>query len=105
MMVDMPPAPVAHAAVREITASSTAYTPCSSGTMTANGHKVRWGIVASNWHPFGTRIRLSRPVRGLSVFVVDDRIGHGTDLDIFFPNCRDGINYGRQVIRYRVVGR
>ena len=103
-MIDAPPVPVAHMAARTITAESTAYTPCSSGTVMADGTRVRWGSVASNWHPLGTRIRLTRRVNGRRVFTVRDRIGSGSQLDFFMPSCQAGIRYGRRVVRYRVMG-
>ena len=88
-----------------VVATSTAYSPCSSGSVMADGSHVRWGSVAQNGLRLGTRIRLTRPVHGRRVFTVRDRIGHGTQLDIFMPSCRAAVLYGRRRVVYRVLGR
>jgi 3D (Asp-Asp-Asp) domain-containing protein len=85
-------------------ASSTAYSPCSSGSTMADGTRTRWGSVASNWHALGTRIRLTRPILGRRLFIVRDRIGHGTQLDIWMPSCSGAVRYGRRAVSYVVVG-
>ena len=86
-------------------ASSTAYSPCSSGSTMADGTPTYWGAVASNRHPLGTLIRTRRPIHGKRWFRIRDRIGYGSDLDVFMPSCGDAIRYGRRTVRYRVTGR
>jgi len=81
-------------------AHSTAY--CLRGRM-ADGTYVRWGSVAMNRHPLGTLIWLTRPVNGRRYFRVRDRIGYGSELDIWMPSCSDARRYGRRVRYYRVV--
>lgn len=85
-----------------ITVQSTSYSPCSAGQTMADGTRVRLGSVASNRHPLGTRITLDRPVLGLRRFTVRDRIGYGTELDLWSPSCAFSIAYGRRTVSYRV---
>lgn len=75
------------------TTDSTMY--CLQGVM-ANGRYVHEGAVASNWHPLGTRLI----VNGRR-YVVEDRIGWGTHLDIWTSSCYRARAYGR--VRVRVV--
>lgn len=98
---------IALLAAATITATSTAYSPCSSGSIMSDGTRTRFGSVASNWHPLHTRIRLSRPVLGRRVFVVRDRIGdpRSSQLDIWMSSCSAAIRYGRRQVKYRVIGR
>lgn len=85
---------------------STAY--CLTGTM-ANGEGVHRGAVASNMHPLGTLLKFKRRVwvGGIKqrYFRVKDRIGHGSQLDVWLPSCGAAIVYGRQLRSYRVVYR
>lgn len=46
--------------------------------------------------PLGTRIMLDRPAFGRRVFTVEDRIGSGSELDIFNPSESACLAYGRQ---------
>jgi 3D (Asp-Asp-Asp) domain-containing protein len=88
-----------------IVATSTGYSPCSSGTPMANGEHTRWGSVAVNGLRLGTRIRLTRPVHGRRRFTVRDRGGMPSPMavDIFFPSCGAAVRYGRRTVRYRVL--
>jgi 3D (Asp-Asp-Asp) domain-containing protein len=88
-----------------IAATATAYSPCSSGATMADGTHTRWGSVANNQLPLGTRIRLARPVHGRRVFTVRDRGGmRGWNaVDIFMPDCRAAVRYGRRAIRFWVL--
>ncbi len=70
----------------------------------ADGSYVRAGSVASNRHPLGTRIRLvGVTFNGRRRFVVRDRIGHGSQLDIWTPSCAAAIGWGRRTVRYVVI--
>lgn len=84
---------------------STAYTPCSSGTIMADGTRTRLRSVANNFLPLGSKIRLvGRPgPYGLRIFYVRDRIGSGSQLDFWVPSCRDGILWGRRIVKFRVL--
>lgn len=96
---------IALAAAALITASSTAYSPCSSGTVMANGHRTHWGAVANNHLRLGTRIRFTRPIHGRRVFTVEDRGGMRgwMAVDVFMRDCRAAIRYGRRPARFRVL--
>jgi hypothetical protein len=88
-------------------ASSTSYCPGSSGAYMAHKHRhVYFGAAASNRHPFGTRIRLlGTSFLGRKTFTIEDRIGSGSDLDLWAPTCSASNAWGRRWIRYRVLGR
>jgi 3D (Asp-Asp-Asp) domain-containing protein len=83
-----------------IWASSTCY---SQGTITASGERVRVGIVAQNTLRFGTLIRLDHPAFGRRYYRVEDRVGSGSDLDIFNPSESACLQYGRRRVGYTVV--
>lgn len=70
------------------------------GTM-ASGKRVYAGAVAMNGVPFGTRYEvLSGPAAG-RVLTVEDRIGHGSQFDIWMSSgCS---SYGRRQITIRRV--
>jgi hypothetical protein len=83
-------------------AASTSY--CLNGRM-ADGTPTRPGSVAMNVHPLGTRIRLiDRLFMGRREFVVRDRIGSGSQLDFWAPDCGTSLWWGRRLVRYRVIG-
>jgi 3D (Asp-Asp-Asp) domain-containing protein len=81
------------------TVSSTCY---AQGGTTASGRQTFVGEVANNSLPLGTRIRLDRPVFGRREFVVLDRIGSGSELDIYEPSEATCLDYGRREIGFRV---
>lgn len=85
-------------------ADSTAYSPCSSGTITASGQPTRWGYVAQNTLPLGTWIELRHAILGSRRFRVMDRIGWGSSLDVWMPSCAAATSYGRRVVHSRVLG-
>jgi len=63
--------------------------------ITASGSFVREGIVAANFLPFGTKIRI--PVLfGDEVFVVEDRMNPRKrhQIDVWFPSKQEAINSG-----------
>jgi 3D (Asp-Asp-Asp) domain-containing protein len=82
------------------TVTSTCY---SQGSTTASGQPVRFGDVANNFLPFGTRIRLDHPVFDRRVFTVEDRIGSGSELDIYNSSETACIGYGRHTIGFTVI--
>ncbi|MCW2545401.1 MAG: hypothetical protein JWM40_2953 [Frankiales bacterium] len=78
----------------------TAY--CWTGNRTASGSWPRIGMAAGNRWPLGTRLHVS----GLGQVVVTDRIGHGSDLDIYLGH--DGCDqraraFGRRHLRVQVM--
>lgn len=80
-------------------AVSTSY--CLSGRM-ADGTFVRPGSAAHNGLPLGTPITVTPAFFGRTKFVVRDRIGHGTQLDLWAPSCSVALAWGRRVVQVRV---
>ncbi len=78
---------------------STAY--CLHGRM-ADGTFVRQGSVASNEYKLGTKLTIRRSPSGRRHFVVRDRIGYGSRLDIWTPSCTAAIRWGRRMVSVRV---
>ena len=82
-------------------AVSTGY--CLEGT-TASGREVGPGTVAMNGVPLGSRWYVhDGPFAGTTLEVAD-RIGHGTDFDIWFEHCSDAMAYGRRTITVERMG-
>ncbi|MDD2370889.1 MAG: 3D domain-containing protein [Firmicutes bacterium] len=77
--------------------SSTAYT--STGNNMANGELPYEGAVACNLVPLGTKIY----IEGYGYFVVKDRIGHSSQLDIFMDTYDECIQFGRRTVKVYVV--
>ena len=71
---------------------------------TAAGTTVRTGIVAANWLPFGTKIRIP-DIFGDQVFVVEDRMHkrNSNKLDIWFANTRDALRFGVRRTRVEIL--
>jgi 3D (Asp-Asp-Asp) domain-containing protein len=81
------------AAARTVT--STGY--CLDGT-TADGGHTGPGEVAMNGVPLGSTWAVrSGPLAG-RVLVVTDRIGHGSQFDVWFSTCSAARAYGRRTI-------
>src|SRR5687768_344478 len=82
------------------TTRATSY--CLTGRM-ADGTFTRDRSAAMNGVPFGTRVHLRGPqtfLNGRRIFYVRDRIGHGTELDLWTPSCRAAIRWGRRGVAY-----
>lgn len=77
--------------------SSTAYT--HTGHNMANGEKPYEGAVACNLVPLGTKLYIV----GYGYYVVKDRIGHGSQLDIFMDTYEECIKFGRRTLKVYVV--
>lgn len=75
----------------------TAY--CVRGQM-ANGDQVHVGAVATldRGLAFGTRLRIAG-----RVYVVADRIGHGSSFDLWMPSCAAARAWGRHHLTVEVV--
>lgn len=90
----------------EITAYTAGYESCGklpthpAYGITANGNKVKKGIIAVDTRvlPFGSKVY----IEGLGVFTADDTGGDikGNRIDIYMENLDDAIKFGRQ---YRKV--
>ena len=75
----------AQARSEHFTSRATFYSvpPCDNqGTITASGQRVRFGVIASDWLPLYTRIRLDRPLHGRRDFQVLDT---GAHFDVWLP--------------------
>ena len=64
---------------------------------TATGQRVKWGIIATNDLPFGTKVRLP-DLFADQIFIVDDRMhsrftGRGR-IDIWFPSKKEALHFG-----------
>lgn len=68
--------------------------------ITASGDFVRDGIVATNFLPFGSKIKIPA-LFGDKVFVVKDRMNerYFYRVDVWFPSKEDALNFG---IHYNV---
>lgn len=89
-------------AVAHYTVDSTCY---HEGSITASESAPFVGEVANNTLPLGTRIRLDSPAFGRRHFVVLDRIGEGSELDIYGPSEAACLAYGRQTRGFSVIVR
>lgn len=56
-------------------------------------------MAASNRYPFGTRLR----VEHVGVVTVQDRIGYGSDLDLFMDSRAACIMFGRRPLMVTVL--
>lgn len=91
-----------------ITVPSTAYNSLPNQTdstpfITASGTHVRHGVVAANFLPIGTRIKIP-DIYGDQVFVVEDRMNarYHKKVDIWMENYSDAIVYGVKNIKIEV---
>lgn len=86
-----PPPPASSGEVR--TVNSTAYCLTSP---TANGERGYPGSVAMNGVPFGSKWRI---VGTDTVYRVNDRIGHGSQFDVWVSSCSYATDvYGRKTL-------
>jgi hypothetical protein len=63
----------------------------------ADGTYTRPGSVAHNGYALGTRLTING-----QQYVVRDRIGHGSSLDIWMPTCSAAVQWGRRTVKVRV---
>jgi len=79
-----------------ITAYSSTVDQCDDDPfVTASGHMVEDGIIAANFLPFNTKVRIPS-IYGDRVFVVKDRMNkiHNDRIDIWFEDTNEAINFG-----------
>ncbi len=103
------PAYSSEPAVRTMVVPTTAYTSDPAETdstpfTTANGSQVRDGIVAANFLPFGTRIRIP-DYFGNKVFEVHDRMNsrYQTRVDIWMTNKSDAYAWGVRNVKIEIL--
>lgn len=76
--------------------SSTVWQTDETPFITASGTKVRDGIVANNYFPIGTKIRIPE-LYGDKIFVVEDRMSRikgNYQIDIWFSDYWQALNFG-----------
>ncbi len=90
--------------VRATAYSSTADQTDSTPFVTASGTYVRDGIIATNFLPFGTQIRMP-DLYGDKIFVVEDRMNkrYWHNIDIWFPERQLAREFGVKTITIEVV--
>ena len=90
--------------VRATAYSSTVDQTDSSPFITASGTRVRDGIIAANFLPFGTVVRIP-DVYGDKLFVVEDRMHerYWYNVDIWFPERSLAREFGARKIKIEVV--
>jgi 3D (Asp-Asp-Asp) domain-containing protein len=96
-------------AKRVVTAIVTAYSSevrqtDSTPFITASGTLVHSGIVAANWLPIGTKIRIPE-IFGEQEFVVEDRMHerHNDKVDVWFPTRDEAVRFGVQETRIEIL--
>lgn len=81
------------------TVDQTDLTPC----VTASGTRVRSGIIATNFLPIGTRLRV-----GETVYVVEDRMNaryNGVPIiDIWHPTTAQAREFGARIVEIEILG-
>ncbi|MBI5733346.1 MAG: 3D domain-containing protein [Candidatus Kerfeldbacteria bacterium] len=84
--------------------SSTVDQTDSTPFITASGTRVRPGVVAANFLPFGTRIRLP-DYFGDQIFVVEDRMNerYNKRLDIWMESRGEAVDWGIRRLNVEVL--
>jgi len=89
-----------------VTAYSSTVDQCDSDPFTtASGKKVRDGIIAYNYLPFGTKVRFPDIFPG-KVFVVEDRLRAGASIylaDIWVPTREEALQWGAKTVKIEVL--
>lgn len=96
-------------AKRKMVVIATAYSSTPDQTddtpfITARGTLVRDGIIAANFLPFGTQIRIP-DVFGNKVFVVEDRMNrrHQYRIDVWFPERAMAREFGIKKVTIEII--
>lgn len=84
--------------------SSTAWQTDDTPFITASGTSVREGVVAANFLPIGTKIKLP-DLYGDKIFVVEDRMHPRQKyvVDIWFPSYSEALNFGAKYTKIQVI--
>lgn len=77
----------------------------SSPFIAADGTRVYDGMVAANFLPFGTKIRIPDEF-GDKVFTVHDRMNkrYSNRVDVWFAEKPDALQWGRRTVRIEILG-
>lgn len=72
--------------------------------ITASGSYVRSGVVAANFLPFGTKIKLPE-IFGDRIFTVEDRTHekYNDRVDIWFPSKAEAIKFGSKISEIEIL--
>lgn len=85
--------------------SSTVWETDDDPYITAAGTQVREGVIANNFFPFGTKIKIPE-LYGDKVFIVEDRM-HWTKsnyhIDIWFPDYWQALNFGIKITYIEIL--
>ncbi|MBX4189825.1 3D domain-containing protein [Candidatus Parcubacteria bacterium] len=84
--------------------SSTVDQTDDSPFITASGTYVRDGVVAANFLPIGTLIKIP-DIYGNKIFVVEDRMNsrYWMNVDLWFPTREAAMTFGRKQIKIEIV--
>lgn len=95
--------------VRKYVVSASAYSSTVDQTdntpfITASGTHVRDGVIATNFLPFGTIVKIPS-LYGNKIFIVEDRMNKRFwyNVDIWLPNRETAIQFGRRTIEIEIV--
>ena len=102
-------APIKATVPVKMTVIATAYTPRPEETdstpwLTAAGTKTREGVIAANWLPFGTEVRIDD-----KIYKVEDRMNRRftaafpAHIDIVFMSLDKARKFGRQKIEIEIM--
>lgn len=96
---------VKYTKVVEMTAYTSSVEECDDTPfITADGSHTRWGIVASNFLPFGTKIRIP-DYFGDQVFEVHDRMNKrfSNRVDVWMQTKSEAFQFGKRTLRIEVL--
>ena len=86
----------------------TAYTSSLEETddtpfITASGSYVRFGVVAANFLPIGTKIRLPELFED-QIFIVEDRLHekYGDRIDVWLPTKEKAVKFGNKIAKVEI---
>lgn len=98
--------PVATYVVMASAYSSTPDQTDSTPFITAWGTQVRDGIIAANFLPFGTLVKMP-DLYGDKIFVVEDRMNrrYTYKIDIWFPERAQAMEFGNKKVKIEVVAK
>ncbi len=82
--------------------SSTPDQTDSTPFITASNTRVRDGVVAANFLPFGTKIKIPS-VYGDKLFTVEDRMRSNKKVDIWFPTRKKALNFGVKITEIEIL--
>jgi 3D (Asp-Asp-Asp) domain-containing protein len=98
--------PIATYVVMASAYSSTPDQTDSTPFITAWGTQVRDGIIAANFLPFGTKIKMPE-LYGDKIFVVEDRMNrrYTYKIDVWFPERSQAMEFGNKKVTIVVVAK